>query len=488
MGKQKRRAAAKRRNERNTNKAQRAQNQKFQQKQATKTQNAHEEEQQKEISDIIRNGLSDVLFSGEGGTQLSETDTLFKNNRWYLISNMRQLLSQIYVEHGLIKTVVDVPVDDGFSKGFEIKTSQLDPEEITDLQRVMKRKGDTKTAAQAMKWNRLFGGAGILVMTNQKHYQEFDIGSIKEGDILDFKPVDMWELYGHQQNISEADDLDVVDKLKKKDHKYDYYGVKVHESRVMTLKGLEAPSFLRPRLRGWGLSVVEALVRSINQYLKANTLSFELLDEFKVDVYKIKGLANTLLNPGGEAKARERIALANSEKNYKNAITMDAEDEYEQKKVQFQGMADVMMGIRLQIASDLRMPLTKVFGQSATGFNAGEEDIENYNQMVESEVRSKAKPHVIKMVKLRCQQRYGFVPSDLDIEFPSLRVLSSDQQETVKTQQFNRLIQAVQSGAISGDQFIEACNKAELFPIDMDKPEGDIITPDQGQPGGVDVE
>ena len=50
------------------------------------------------------------------------------------------------------------------------------------------------------------------------------------------------------------------------------------------MKGLTAPSFLRPRLRGWGFSVVEKLVRSINQYIKATDLGFEVLDEFKLDV------------------------------------------------------------------------------------------------------------------------------------------------------------------------------------------------------------
>ena len=33
---------------------------------------------------------------------------------------------------------------------------------------------------------------------------------------------------------------------------YNYYSEVVHKSRVLKLKGIEAPSFIRPRLRGWG--------------------------------------------------------------------------------------------------------------------------------------------------------------------------------------------------------------------------------------------
>ncbi len=38
-------------------------------------------------------GASGNPFEQVPGVQLSQTDTLFINNRWYLISNLRQLLS-----------------------------------------------------------------------------------------------------------------------------------------------------------------------------------------------------------------------------------------------------------------------------------------------------------------------------------------------------------------------------------------------------------
>src|SRR3954471_18346943 len=157
----------------------------------------------------------------------------------------------------------------------------------------------------------------------------------------------------------------------------------------MRLKGLTAPSFVRPRLRGWGFSVVETLVRSINQYLKATDLGFEVLDEFKLDVFKIKNLVNTLLSPNGAEKIQKRIQLANWQKNYQNALVMDSEDDFDHKQLSFSGLAEVQDGIGKQVAADLRMPITNLFGQSAAGFNSAEDDIEVYNAMVESQVRNK---------------------------------------------------------------------------------------------------
>jgi phage-related protein (TIGR01555 family) len=424
----------------------------------------------KSADTMIQNGLGDALFGFQTNpmaTQLSQIDTILINNRFYLISNMRQYLSQLYVEHALIQTIVGTPVDDGFRGGIEIKTKQLSDEQIEDLHSEMEKEEDLRTAADANKWNRLFGGAGIVIMTDQDPETPLDMDAIGPDSPLEFRDVDMWELFWSKQNTSDysavidGPDLNQVEF-------YDYYGHQLHKSRVIKLMGIRAPSFVRPRLRGWGVSVVESFVQSLNQYLKAKNLTFEILDEFKIDVYKIKNLSSALLTPNGEANIKKRVQIANQQKNYQNAITMDAEDDYIQKELSFAGISETMEGIRMQIASDMRMPLTKVFGISAAGFSSGEDDIENYNAMIESDVRGKIKSGILEMVKIRCQKLYGYVPDDLRISFKPLRMLSAEQEENVKTQKFARLLQAKQAGEISSLDFKNAINKDNILGIQLD--------------------
>jgi hypothetical protein len=162
------------------------------------------------------------------------------------------------------------------------------------------------------------------------------------------------------------------------------------------------------------------------------------------------------------------MQLANVQKNYQNALTMDAEDDYMQKQLSFGGIAEVMKEIRMQIASDLRMPLTKIFGISAAGFSSGEDDIENYNAMVESQIRAKCKYELMKVVEIRSQKMFGITPDDLEVEFKTLRMLSAEQEETVKTSKFNRILAAKGAGLISILEFKEACNKDALLPIQLD--------------------
>lgn len=423
-----------------------------------------------EMRMMVKNGLTEAILGFNPtsiGVQLSQVDTIFKNNRWYLISNMRQVLSEIYVEHGLVQTIIDVPVNDAFRGGVIFKSKQLSEEQLQELQISMDREEDIDAIKQARKWTRLFGGGGIIIITDQDPETELDVDAIKEDSPLEFRAVDMWELFWSKQNTDDysaaidGEDLQNVEF-------YDYYGQKVHRSRVIRMVGLKAPSFIRPRLRGWGFSVIESLVRSINQYLKSTDLVFEVLDEFKVDVYKIKNLANTLLMAGGEEKVRKRVSLANREKNYQHAITMDAEDDFDHKQLSFTGIAEAMDGIRMQIASDMRMPLTKVFGISAQGFNSGEDDIENYNAMVDSTIRSPSTFDVLKVAEIRCQKLFGFRPEDLSAEFKPLRMLTSEQQENVKNAQHTRLLNTMNGGLMTVKEFKDAMNKLNLLGIQID--------------------
>lgn len=442
----------------------------------------------------IGGGINPIGFPGNQGSpyteQVSNVNTLFKNLRWFLVSNFRQMLSEAYVEIGLIQTIVDVPVDDALRGGILVKSSQLDEDQIADLINSLDRDDDLNEVGTAAKWNRLYGGAGVLILTDQDPETPLDVESLSEESELEFRAVDMWELFWDQQNTEGYDPTIQQETFEY----YSYYGQRVHKSRVMRMIGLKAPSFIRPRLRGWGFSVVETLMRSINQYLKATDLTFEVLDEFKVDVFKIKNLVNTLMSPQGEELVRRRVQLAAWQKNYQNALTMDSEDDWDHKQLSFTGMGEAMEQIRMQVASDMRMPMIKLFGQQmgkgGLGMSSGEDEIEVYNSMVESQVRNKIKYVIMRVCEIKCQMMFGFVPDDLSIDFEPLRVMSAEQEQNVKTQKFNRLIQLKGAGEISSKELREACNKGDLVDITLD-PNVETVggyMDDMVQEGGNDPE
>lgn len=409
---------------------------------------------------LIDNLSSSFMFGG--GAALSQTSPFFFNNRWYMLSNDRQLLSEMYAEHGLVQVLVEQPVDDGFRGGFEIKSSQLDGNDIEKIWQYFEEHKVLYAITQGMKWARLYGGGGVLIIVPQDPQTPLRFDTLKPNTPILFRPVDMWELYQDRINI-EGD----MSNLNPEDEYYHYYGQRVHKSRVHILKGKEAPSFIRPRLRGWGMSELERLVRSINQFLKNQNVIYELLDEAKVDVYKLDGFNSTLATKSGSDKVAQRIQMANTLKNYNNALTMDMKDEYSQKVMNFSGLDAMLAQIRTGVAADLKMPVTKLFGMSAAGFNSGEDDIENYNSMIEGEVRAKSKHVCIAMTKIACQMLFGCVPDDIAISFPPLRILNAEQEENVKEKQAKRVLDFYDRGIIDALDAKKAINKDSLLAVEI---------------------
>lgn len=417
-------------------------------------------------SALAANGAPFEMF-GLFGDQLSQADTLYKNNRWYLVSNLRQLLTQLYVEHGIVQTLVDQPVDDSFRAGFELKSGSIDDDDMEQLKIYDERHQVIGKLIQAIKWARLYGGGAVLIITDQNPAEPLNIKAITPDTPLEFRSVDMWELFTHQNNVVGSAVIggqlgEPIGEF------YDYYGIPVHKSRVYRIAGKECPSFLRPRLRGWGMSELERLVRSLNQYLKNQDVIFSLLDEAKVDVYRVKGFNNALLTPAGTQNIQKKIQVANQLKSFNNALTMDAQDEYEQKQIAFAGLAEVLLQIRQGIAADLKMPMTKLFGISAAGFSSGEDDIENYNSMLESEIRKKVRFMVVDLYQIIAQKVLGIQIPDLMIDFNPLRILNAKEEEEVKDSQFARTVTAYTSGLMQDKEAKKALNKDSLLPIEVD--------------------
>lgn len=431
------------------------------------------------------NGLNGV-FSGAPyyGNTLSQPWTIGLSNAYTPATLNRILLSYTYMSQGLFRTVVNQPVDDAFRLGFSIKSEELDSKDIQVLERAMKRnqtaaamrrmaktigswvnynacvdlaRSDVSAIKAALYWGRLYGGGGLIINTDQDFRKELSVDRITKDSPLVFIPADRWELVLSNINIFDY----------KNPIPYDYYGYPLHASRVLKFLWNEAPSYIRLRLQGWGMSEIEHCVRSLNAYLKFENIIFELLDEAKIDVWKMKNYNSLLLSAAGTDRVQQAIMLTNQIKNTNNAIIMDSQDDYEQKQLGsiFSGLADVWEQLRLNICSDLKFPRNKLFGESATGFGGGEDALENYNATVEA-IQWTAKPMIIDVAGLRCQQLFDFIPEDLDVEFPSPRVLKQTDQEEVKTKKQERVIALYDRGLYDGKEASESLQKEGLLVVE----------------------
>jgi phage-related protein (TIGR01555 family) len=242
---------------------------------------------------------------------------------------------------------------------------------------------------------------------------------------------------------------------------------------------------IRGQFTGWGVSKLEGIVRTWNQYLKQQEVVYELTDEAKVDVFRLEGFKETLASPDGAQKAAARVQLSAELKNYKNALVLDKEDEYESKAVSFGGIAEIINENRKGISADFGYPMTKLFGISAAGFNAGEDDLETYNAKVESDYRAKDRHIVLFIIQCRCQQLFGYIPETISFEFHPLRVLSAEQEETLKDKKLERILRAKEVGLITSEKAVELINAEKVFPLDLNSQEVEDVAPETEKTEGI---
>lgn len=429
---------------------------------------------------MITNGLTELVATMKvantmtGGSMLAGYDTIGYNNNYSLITLNRIILTYLYTSSGIIQTAIDLPTQDALSKGIEIDSNQMSADDIDELLDFMEQTDQWAKLRQAWNWGRLYGGAGLVLNSNQDPRQPLDYRNLDKTPI-EFYDVDRWQLTSgaiYQGIDADTDDLS-------SNGEFYLHGQPIHESRVLTTKGRRAPYYVRRQLRGWGMSEAERMIPPLNLYLKTQNVLYEILDEAKIDVYRMKDLASKLATAASTANIERRVQLTNELKSVTNAILLDAQDEFEQKTMSFGGLAEVMAENRIGISAALRMPLTKLFGLSASGFNTGESDLENYNLMVESDIRMPMKPIVRKMIEINMFHLWGR-KAPFRLNWPSLRVLSAEEEERVKDSKFNRATLAYEKGLIDSEEWGQIMQNESIISINTRAADG--LLPEQPTP------
>lgn len=395
--------------------------------------------------------------------QVSSVMALAYQTRDANVTLNRALLTQKYTELGLVQVLIDQPVDDAFRGGIKIHCPELSPDDIAMIEHEIEEMGVLNTYAQALKWARLFGGAGVIINVGQDTKKPLDIEKIKLGGPLAFYAADRWELQFMPGGVNLMDQLTPSTN----EYPYNYYGHIMHKTHVIKLDGKMAPSLIRGQFGGWGMSELEKVVSSINQYLKHQAVTYELLDESKIDVFSIAGFNANCATRDGVQKTAARIQAAAQIKNFQNALCLDKEDTYDQKSINFSGLSDILQQIRIGLACDLRMPLTKIFGLSVSGLGAGDEDIENYNSMVETEIRSKVKGGLITMLKIMCKHLFDYIPETVGFDWHPLREVSNQEKTTIKNDALNRVINAMNAGLVTPQKAVEMINNEKVFDLEL---------------------
>lgn len=342
----------------------------------------------------------------------------------------------------------------------------------------MEEESDLETVKIALDWKDLFGGAGIIVNTVGAPDSYFHPSKIKKGDPLSFITANNWQLAGIDiQNIN----VEQVNMDWTSDTPFHYGAATLHKSRVFTLKADPLPYPFAGYARGWGMSRLEPVVAAMNKRIKSDNVSYEVLDEAKIDVLRINGFDDIRVDEYGENLIKKKGEIISYMKNYLGMIMLDVNDEYTSKQTTFSGLAEIMNQARIDLTASFGMPESKVWGFQATGFNSGGSDIKSYHEKIESEYRPYVKRILKWIIKLRARQVLG-KDVVVDIVLPPLETATPLEQAKINAMLLDTIAKfsPAGNGILTAPQVYDILNDTGIFSVDFDTRQEIVPNPQMG--------
>ena len=384
-----------------------------------------------------------------------------KNIKFDLLTMQYQLITFLYKTYGILGKVVDVPVDDAYRYGgFEIQAETIDDDELKELENALKINADIEQLKQARKWARLFGGAALICLDGQDLDQPLNYDALYNNTVS-FFPVDRWQLNYSEGNINTPGGKWYINTA---------YGQiegqmsnEIHPSRIKILHGKSAPFMIAQMVNFWGISVYEQIFQDMNQLFKSRNVLFELLDEAKTDILKLESLKTALTNSNSMNALQRMVDFIARNKNYKSQITLSTADDYDQKTMAFSGFEGILKEIRIMMAGSANMPVNKLWGEGVTGFGSGEDSLENYNGLIESEIRGADLDAILWVLKIRCYQLFGREVEDIFIDWKELRVLSSMDEQNINDHKIANILQLFDRQLLTPQETMEILKKQGLL-------------------------
>ncbi|MHC5307521.1 anti-CBASS protein Acb1 family protein [Bartonella sp. LJL80] len=340
-----------------------------------------------------------------------------------------QSLENAYRFSTWFKKIVTVPAKDATRQG---RTWKAEKEQVTAIEAVEKKHGVLKKVQQAIIWQRLYGGAvmviGGLTGSNEEELQLDTVGksALKSITVLSKEQI------GYSNLIS-----DPFSPWYGKPHSWtintnDGQSVNLHPSRVILFNGDKVASNNNTTL--WGDSIWAHMRDSVTASDAGASVIAALMKEAKVDIYGLPDMIGMMADGEGEQAIMKRFMMTNVLKSVTNSVIKDAEDTWDQKQINFSGLPDVMTTLLTIMAGAADIPVTRLIGKSASGLAAtGEHDLVNYYDNIRSMQEMEITPAIETLDEIIIRSALGSRPDEIHYEWDSLwQPTEKEQAETAK--------------------------------------------------------
>lgn len=360
-------------------------------------------------------------------------------------------LEYLFAQNWVAQKICSKRSNDMTRRWRTVSSNDLDATQIEAIEAVERKLKLQTTLNKALTWASLYGGVGLLIVTDEAVDKPLAANeTIRKIIILTPKEI-------------AATGLVNDDVMSEKFGQYESYLVnnklEVHASRLIILNAIERPFF---DYHIFGLSDLEPLYQALKRFDAMSANVSDLVTESKIDIFKVDGLTNAL-SAGRENDIASAFCHIQAIKSSTNSLLLDSQNEYEQKELGFAGLKDLLVEFRNAVAGAADMPVTILFGQSASGFASGQEDIDNYHESIHSLQESRLRPVFEVLDPLICNTALGFQPTDWWFEFNSLSELNIEQKTNVLNVFASATQTLIQNGIVDESQVASELKQSGLF-------------------------
>lgn len=297
-------------------------------------------------------------------------------------------LTEQYMENGLFATIIDEPAEEAVKHGYDFGLNDPDIEEFISDE--LDRLDWEETAATAIKWSRLYGGAVIVMLVDD---------GCDLDEPLDWESVEeIEELLVYERAVVEPDRSSLYtcnpEKVRNRGSRFrnpEFYYVnsqygqfRVHESRCLIFRNGKLPETgFYSSYQFFGIPEHLRIQHALRETVLSHSFSVRMLERCVQAVHKMQNLSNILLTTDGEEKVLQRMELIDLARSILSSIVIDSEEEYDFKSMPLSGVKDIIDSTCNMLSAVTHIPQTILFGRSPAGENStGESDMENYYNYV----------------------------------------------------------------------------------------------------------
>lgn len=335
-------------------------------------------------------------------------------------------MEALYQADDIAARIVDRLPEEMIREGFKI----IIPGDQTDIpERTLKewsRYDVINKVEQALKWERLYGGACLLLGLDDglDPSEPVDLEKIRKIDYITV--LDRFRIFP-----SAIINYDVTSQNFGMPDFYRVYTMQttlpqIHHTRIIRFNGVSVPWRLRASFNYWGDSIYSRLYKVIRDFQSVHDSAALIVQDFTQFIFKLKNLTQILAQgQKGDTLLTKRLELLGRTASIVNAIVIQDDEEAERKTTNVTGLPELMKMINNRLVAATDMPHTILLGESPSGLGAsGDSERIDWYDHVRTKQKTKLEPQLLKLLEIFFAAKNGptkgRIPEMFAVEFNPL--------------------------------------------------------------------